>query len=219
MFKRTVIWGIVLVLVLSSAGWSQMVRYKWSPRLNLGAGMVVWSPGGEDRNLFESSMGLNVSAAYWFKPKTQLVLSVNGGPLAAREDVWFDLLALEESYDEWDVKGSLWNGSLEIRSLYSAGPKNFMYLGLGADLFYFSTIKASYTIYGTEQPEEGSIETSRDPDFSFGPHLAPGMFFIFNTPIGDGFIDVGVRFNYLIDGDNDNPFWLAPYFTGGLRVF
>jgi len=217
--KRTVFWGVLLILALSSAGWTQMVRHKWSPRLNLGIGMVVWSPGGQDRDLFETSMGFNVSAAYWFKRHTQLVLNVNGGSLAAREDIWFDILAIEESYNEWDVKGYVWSGSLEYRSLYSAGPDNFLYFGIGADMMYFSTIKASWVIYGLEQPEEGVIKKERDPNISFGPHAAPGMFFTFDTPIGVGFLDVGVRFTLLIEADGDNPFWLAPYFNAGLRIF
>lgn len=218
MSGKKVLWMLLWITVAAGSVHSQVI-FKWKPRLLAGIGLVVWSPGGEDKDLFQTSMGLNVTAQYWFKPETAIVISGSYAPLNAREDIWYERLGITQSFDEWNVQGSVWHGAAEIRNLFSAGSRNFMYLGAGVDVFFFGAIEGDYAIYGTEQPTYGTIASDRNPSLTFGPYVTPGMFFLFHSFLGQMFIDVGLQFHYLIDGDSDNPFWLDPSFKMGLRMF
>ncbi len=215
--KRILCALVLIVLTANGArGWDPP---RWNSRLTVGIGTIVWSPGGEDKDLFQTSMGVNLNVQYWFQPRTTLLLSASYATLNAREDIWYEILGLDQTFDEWNVEGKLWQGSLELRRLYPAGLRNYMYLGVGADVFFFDTIKGEYAIYIPGEPIYDTIKENRDPSLTFGPHLSPGMFFLFHSFLGEMFIDVGVRFHYLVDGDADNPFWLDPFFTTGLRIF
>jgi hypothetical protein len=222
MRKSIILLGI-LIGVTSASHAAGFLKSRWDQKLMVGFGMGVFSPSGDDSDLFQTSMGWGLNAYYWFKPRTQIVLSTYYGTLDAREDEWYVQLEDEipegETFDEWDVAGKMWYLSAEIRALYPASLRNYLYFGLGADLFLFDTIEGNYAIYGLSQPVEDTISDEREPSITGGPHLAPGMFFMFKSPVGQMFIDVGVRMHYIMDGDNDNPLWIDPYFTMGVRLF
>jgi len=90
-----------------------------------------------------------------------------------------------------------------------------LYLGVGADLYYFGDVKGDYEVYVTGQPIKGTISGKRYSSYAGGLHLVPGMFFVFHRKV---FMDVGVRVHFLYDGE-DNPYWLEPFFSVSYRLF
>ncbi len=218
MRKIIVLLGIVISCIFAGRVEGQ-IKFQWNPRLLAGMNVNVVSPGGDDLRLFETSMGWGLSANYWFKPRTQIMVYGYYSKLNARADEYYDILDESETFDVWDVDGEMVHASAEIRHLYPSGPRNFMYLGLGADLFWFDTITGRYEIYWGGQPEEGTVAFEREPNLTGGIHFAPGMFFTFKSFLGQMFMDVGVRLHYIMDGDEDNPLWIDPYFSMGLQIF
>ncbi len=210
---------IIAVIMLYAVKTNAKSLYSWKPRLTAGGSLSVISPGGDDKDWFETSMGWGFSAHYWLKPHTQIAVHGWYSSVQVREDEYYDNLGITEAFDVWEVEGKVLHGSIELRKLYSASPKNFLYFGVGADIFWFDTIEGRYEIYTEGQPDIGVISDERSPSLTGGMHVAPGMMFLFKSFMGQMFIDVGVRLHYIMDGDTDNPLWVNPHFTTGLRIF
>lgn len=197
----------------------------WKPRLAVTGTASVWSPGGADGDLFQTSMGAGLSVMYWPSQRTQWLLrgtyvSLKGQPDYWR-DAWSDELqeladtTLGQDFDVFDVTGSLWTLSLELRRLYPGDYANYLYLGIGADVYYFGDIEGDYEVYVAGPTIKGTLTDQRKASFAAGPHISPGMFFILYRHV---FVDAGVRVHFLYDGE-ENPFWLEPFFAASWRIF
>jgi len=188
---------------------------QWKPRLFVTASAGVWSPGGADQDRYLASLGASFSALYWFGWDTQIMLSGTYASLNTERYYWMPASLAGQSPDIWDVKGSLWAASLELRRLFPTDNKNYLYLAIGADLIHFGPVKGKYEIYGTEQPIKDVVSLQRDPSEAVGLHLSPGMFFLFHPRVS---MDVTVRLHAMYDGE-DSILWMEPSFAVGYRVF
>ena len=188
---------------------------KWQPRLFLTATGSVWSPGGVDKDRFTASLGGSASLIYWFNWNTQVMLSGSYASLKTQRYYWLPAALGDTLPDVWEVKGSLWSASLELRRLFPTDNKNFLYLALGGDYYHFGPVKGDYQIYTTGPTISGQVTEERHPSEAAGFHFAPGLFFLFYPQVS---VDVAVRLRFMYDGENAL-MWLEPAFTLGVRLF
>lgn len=187
---------------------------KWEPRLYLTGSAGVWSPGGVDKDRYLASLGGSLGVLYWFNWNTQVLLSGTYASLNTERYYWLPSYLAGSPPDVWDVKGSLWSTSLELRRLFPTDNKNYLYLAIGGDIFHFGQVEGNYEIYGTTTTK-GVISQKRDPSEAVGLHFAPGLFFLFHRKVP---MDVTVRLHTLYDGE-DAVLWIEPTFTVGYRLF
>ena len=213
--KRYVILASLSVATFFASGSEGAELFRWEPRLGVSAAVGVWSPGGTDQDLFSASMGGGLSILYWYTQRSQIQVRGTYAPLAARQEFWGEPYSQGQAFDVWEVKGSLVTFSAELRRLLPTDRENYIYIGVGASLYYFGSVKGDYEIYTAEGITRGTTSDERDPSLAAGAHLMPGMFFVFHPRV---FIDVGVRFHFMYDGDS-NPHWLEPSFGVCYRIF
>ncbi|RJP77666.1 MAG: hypothetical protein C4524_08055 [Candidatus Zixiibacteriota bacterium] len=190
-------------------------RPAWKPRLMVTAGGSVWSPGSEDKERFLASFGGSLTAIYWARWNTQLALSLGYSPLNTDQFYWKPEALQDTTVDVWEVEGSLWTVSAEIRQMFPTDQVNYLYLGAGVDFYYFGDVEGRWEAYGTAQPLQGNIVAQRDPSQAFGLHASPGLFFLFHPRVP---VDIALRLHLLYDGE-ETAFWLQPTFNLGYRIF
>ncbi len=217
--KRFIKYGLLVWLSLTfiSAGRAQeRLAPVWKPRLFLQVSGGVWSPGGVDKDRYLASLGGDLSAVYWFDWNTQLILTGSYAKLNTERFYWRpESLADSLSLDLWEVKGSLWAISAGIRKLFPADRMNYLYLDLGADYVKFGDVEGHWESYGVGSPITGDLIEHRNPDYAFGGHIAPGMFFLFYPQVS---MDVALKFHILYDTE-DVFYWLQPTFSVGVKIF
>jgi hypothetical protein len=201
-------------LLLGSQAWGGETP-RWEPRLFLTASGSVWSPGGNDKDRFTASLGGSASVFYWFNWNTQVMLSGSYARLNTQRYYWMPESLADSIPDVWDVKGGLWTVSLDVRRLFPADNKNYLYVGLGGSYYHFAQVKGTYQIYQTGAVQTGEVISERDPSEALGLHGGPGLFFLFYPRVS---VDVTVQVHLLYDGDQVE-YWLQPMFGIGYRLF
>ncbi|TKJ41099.1 hypothetical protein CEE37_05375 [candidate division LCP-89 bacterium B3_LCP] len=212
--RKVIVCSLLLVLVVSSTV-DAMKPVIWHQRLGISGSASALSPGSSDGDIFQASMGWGISALYWYKFQTQIVLRASYSKLKANDSYWAEKLAPGEVFNVWRVKAQLFTVSVEFRRMFPTDAMNFLYIGGGPDLFFFDTIQGKYEIYGSGLPQKGTLIDERVPALCGGAHITPGMFIVLNRKM---YLDVGVQVHLLIDGIR-NPYWLEPTFTLTYRIF